>query len=398
MTGADGPTSSAEHAMDGAADVSPEAARSLLVDLVSIPSPSGDEREVAERLAAFFDDHDREVWLDDVGNVRAPADDCVLFTSHVDTVPGEIPVRVESAPGGEDFDDEASDDEASDDEAPDDEDREAADPGDEVLWGRGSVDATGPLAAMAVGAVKTGVSFVGVVGEETDSRGARHLVTDRDPPDALVNGEPSGTNGITLGYRGLVAGTYRSETESRHTSRPERNAIQHAIGWWGRVEEAFDDPDSESVFESVTAKPIAVSGGSTADGLGVESVLEFSLRVPPSLTPEAVRERTESIVDSGSIEWSDAIAPVMETPRSDLARAFRAAIRGEGLEPRLLRKTGTSDMNVYAAHWDCSMVTYGPGNSALDHAPDERLSLTGFDRSIAVLERVGERLSKRAED
>ena len=393
MTGGDadgdGSTPSSARVPDEVvADISPEAARSLLVDLVSTPSHSGDEREAAERLAAFFDDHDREVWLDDVGNVRAPADDGVLFTSHVDTVPGEIPVRVESA----------SDDDAPDDEAPDDEDPETADSGEEVLWGRGSVDATGPLAAMAVGAVRTGVSFVGVVGEETDSRGARHLVTDRDPPDALVNGEPSGTDGITLGYRGFVSGTYRSETESSHTSRPDPNAIQHAIGWWSRVEEAFDDPDSRSVFEAVTAKPTAVSGGSTADGLGVESVLEFSLRVPPSLTPEAVRERTESIVDSGSIEWSDAIPPVMETPRSDLARAFRVAIRGEGLEPRLLRKTGTSDMNVYASHWDCPMVTYGPGNSALDHAPDERLSLTEFARSISILERVGERLSKGTGD
>jgi LysW-gamma-L-lysine carboxypeptidase len=31
------------------------------------------------------------------------------------------------------------------------------------------------------------------------------------------------------------------------------------------------------------------------------------------------------------------------------------------------------------------MVTYGPGNSELDHAPDERLSLAEYDRSIDVL-------------
>ena len=354
-----------------ASDVSAEEARSLLVDLVSIPSPSGEEREVAERLAAFFDDHDREVWLDDVGNVRAPADDACLFTSHVDTVPGEIPVRVESAG----------------------QDDEVARAGEEVLWGRGSVDATGPLAAMAVAAVRTGTSFVGVVGEETDSRGARHLVTDRDPPDALVNGEPSGTDGITLGYRGYLAGTYRVETDAVHTSRPEPNAIQEGIGWWSRVEAAFDDAESGSVFESVTPKPTSISGGTTDDGFAVESVLEFSLRVPPSCTPAEVREEVERGLESGSIEWADAIPPVMGSPRTTLARAFRVAIRAADGDPRLLRKTGTSDVNVYAADWDIPMVTYGPGNSDLDHASDERLSLAEFDRAVAVLTRVGSKLS-----
>jgi len=59
------------------------------------------------------------------------------------------------------------------------EDDEVGKPGEPVLWGRGTVDATGPLVAMAVAAVQTGVSFVGVAGEETNSRGARFLVEDR---------------------------------------------------------------------------------------------------------------------------------------------------------------------------------------------------------------------------
>ena len=69
-------------------------ARELLYDLVSTPSPSGEEAAAADRLAAFFEAHGREVWLDEVGNVRAPADDSLLLTSHVDTVPGDIPVAV----------------------------------------------------------------------------------------------------------------------------------------------------------------------------------------------------------------------------------------------------------------------------------------------------------------
>ncbi len=347
---------------DVTSDVSLTEARELLVDLVSIPSPSGEEREAAKRLVDFFETHDREVWIDAVGNVRAPADDAVLLTSHVDTVPGEIPVEVEAA--GD----------------------------DEILWGRGSVDATGPLAAMAVAAVRMGVSFVGVVGEEENSRGARYLVDDREAPEAVVNGEPSGADGITLGYRGLLSGTYVATSESGHTSRPDPNAIQHAISWWTAVEETFAGGEYEPVFEQVTAKPVDIEGGTSEDGLSVETTMDVQLRVPPSLDVDSVREAAEAELEVGTVTWKDAVAPVMMSPRTAVARAFRAAIRAEGDEPRLLRKTGTSDMNIYAGAWDCPMATYGPGDSALDHAPDERLSLAEFDRSVAVLARVAETL------
>ena len=73
-------------------------ARKLLYDMVSIPSPSGEEERAAERLVDFFEANGRDAWIDEVGNIRAPADDAVLLTSHVDTVPGDIPVEVKPAP------------------------------------------------------------------------------------------------------------------------------------------------------------------------------------------------------------------------------------------------------------------------------------------------------------
>ncbi|ELZ29484.1 acetyl-lysine deacetylase [Halosimplex carlsbadense 2-9-1] len=341
-----------------------EQARELLIDVVDTPSVTGEEEEAAQVLVDFFEAHDREVWVDDVGNVRAPADDSVLLTSHIDTVPGDIPVRVEEGEEGE-----------------------------EQLWGRGSVDAKGPLCSMAVAAVRTGASFVGVVGEEVDSRGARHLVADRDAePGAVINGEPSGWDGITLGYRGLLGGTYVATSESGHSSRPENNAIQDAIGWWSAVEEEFDHDDWVPVFERVTAKPISFEGGISDDGLSVEATADVQLRVPPEYTTEEIREIADGHLTNGTVHWHDAVEPVMMNPRTAAARAFRAAVRQVGGDPRLLRKTGTSDMNVYAQEWDCPMVTYGPGDSDLDHAPDEHVSLAEYDRAVAVLETATEQL------
>ncbi|WP_125920051.1 M20/M25/M40 family metallo-hydrolase, partial [Haloparvum sedimenti] len=126
----------------------------------------------------------------------------------------------------------------------------------------------------------------------------------------------------------------------------------------------------------------------TDDGLAVEATMDVQLRVPPSRTVDEVHELAESELTTGSVHWKEPIPPVMESPRNPLARAFRVAIRETGGDVRLLRKTGTSDMNLFAAAWDCPMVTYGPGNSDLDHAPNEHLPLAELDRSVTVLSRA----------
>jgi len=339
-------------------------ARDLLEAIVRIPSVTPEEDEAAQYLVDFFEAHDREVWIDEIGNVRAPADDGVLLTSHIDTVPGDIPVRIEEN-----------------------------DDGKKELWGRGSVDAKGPLCSMAIAAVRTGASFIGVVGEEVDSRGSRFVIEDRESaPDAVINGEPSGWEGITLGYRGLLAGTYVATSESGHSSRPENNAIQDAIDWWSAVDEEFEKDEWQAVFERVTCKPVDIEGGISEDGLSVEATMDVQLRVPPEYTTDEIREIADGHLTNGTVHWDDKVEPVMQSPRTDVARAFRVAIRQAGGEPHLLRKTGTSDMNVFAQAWDCPMATYGPGDSDLDHAPDEHIVLEEYDRAVAVLEAVTERL------
>jgi LysW-gamma-L-lysine carboxypeptidase len=48
-------------------------------------------------------------------------------------------------------------------------------------------------------------------------------------------------------------------------------------------------------------------------------------------------------------------------------------------------KTGTSDMNVVGPAWGRPICAYGPGDSALDHTPDERISLSEYWRSVEIL-------------
>ena len=118
--------------------------------------------------------------LDDpAGNAVATVgsgDRHIVLLGHIDTVPGRIPVRVE----------------------------------DGVLWGRGAVDAKGPLAtfvAAASGAaadLNCRVTVVGAVGEEIIGSPGANQVAAWDAPDFCIIGEPSGWDAVCLGYRGSI--------------------------------------------------------------------------------------------------------------------------------------------------------------------------------------------------
>ncbi len=124
-------------------------------------------------------------------------------------------------------------------------------------------------------------------------------------------------------------------------------------------------------------------------GLSVEAT-GVQLRVPPEYSTGETRNADGSL-ENDAVHWNDQLAGDAEPPNQRGA-GVPGRHPATGGEPTLLRKTGTSDMNVYAKTWDCPMVTYGPGDSDLDHAPNEHLPLDEYDRSVAVLETATERL------
>jgi LysW-gamma-L-lysine carboxypeptidase len=68
-----------------------------------------------------------------------------------------------------------------------------------------------------------------------------------------------------------------------------------------------------------------------------------------------------------------------------LVRVFLSGIRSQGGEPRFVYKTGTSDLNIVAPAWKCPALVYGPGDSALDHTPNEHIVLEDYSRAVKVL-------------
>ena len=351
----------------------------LLEEMVSIPSPSTQERELGQWLVTRLRAMGFAAKRDEVGNVVAfwgsgPRE--VLLLGHMDTVPGFITVRREG----------------------------------QRLFGRGAVDAKGPLAAAITAVTRQPAgaacrfTIIGAVEEEGSSRGARHLVN-RKAPDQLVILEPSGWDAVTLGYKGSLKVRYRLSKPMGHGAGPNESAADQAIAFVRRVQD----------YAGAPTLPSPASGGgketaSTASGGGKKSLDAFErldarilrfhadhdgfkdtaamtvgFRLPPNFDVPSFQEELGKWAEGAELRFEYADAAVRAEKNTQVVRAFLKGIRDTGGMPRFKMKTGTSDMNILAPVWGCPTLAYGPGDSKLDHTPDEAMDLEDFAHGVNVL-------------
>jgi [amino group carrier protein]-lysine/ornithine hydrolase len=338
----------------------------LLEALVRVPSPTGQEADAVAFLQQRARDDGLRVRTDGAGNFLAEAGRGareVWLVGHIDTVPGHIPVRIE---GGE-------------------------------LWGRGAVDAKGPLAAFYAAARRRlddpdlRILVAGCVDEEGTSLGAKALPRDRAPA-AIVVGEPSGADGFTLGYKGILRGLFTAERPVQHGGHPGMTACDAVVAWWVGIRHRLDFRDG---FAHASGHLDAIQ--SEADGLVERARARFQVRLPPSMPPaQAIGQLHMGAEElECQVRVTEAMPAAESDPRSPLASAFRAAIRARGMVPRAKHKTGTADFN-HLAQWfpKVPIVAYGPGDSHLDHTPQERIGMDEYRRGIEVLDDVLARLAR----
>jgi LysW-gamma-L-lysine carboxypeptidase len=391
-----------------------ERAIALLEGLVRVRSLSGEEKEASTWLAtqATAAGYDR-AFVDDAGNAVAELGDesaprVLVLLGHIDTVPGEVLVRVETREDGA-----------------------------TVLYGRGTVDAKGPLATFVAAGARLGPEWaraagvrlvvVGAVEEEAaSSKGARFIAARfdglREPvPTACVIGEPSRWDRVTIGYKGRLLIDLEARRSMTHSAGPEATAGTAAVGLWNRVEAvcASFNLEREKAFDQLL--PSLRSIHTESDGLEERATASIGLRLPLDFDAKPLLEELATWASS----WvgADAVASAMPmlvpgstcdssftgaagtirltyrafepTWRGDaknaLVRSFLAAIRAQGVadaKPAFVVKTGTSDMNVVGPAWRCPILAYGPGDSRLDHTPTEHVVLDEYWRAVVVLERA----------
>jgi len=325
------------------------------VELLKKYSPTGKEEEAIKYVAKLANNYGfDEVFVDEVGNLHAiygkgPVE--LALIPHIDTVPGNIPVKI---------------------------------CGNKV-FGRGAVDAKGPLYAMLIGAslVKREVEdnvkihFIAEVGEEGDSRGARFLISKNFKPNSIIIGEPSSTTGVVIAYRGSIHLKIKCYSEGGHPASPKIKPSAFEKFMMLMRELLTKAPGTE--YDVPQARVTFIRAGEAPNKLPEELQAFIDIRVPFKNTKwnvdfEKFLNEIKNIVTRNLCEFEilGSTRPVKVSSNSKVVRAVMRAIIRNGRKPVLVRKYGSSDMNLFY-NIVKDVVAYGPGDSTLSHSLNEHI-------------------------
>jgi LysW-gamma-L-lysine carboxypeptidase len=363
--------------------VSPSYAIELLKKALELYTPSRSEAALANMIKdkCVNELGFEQVNIDNVGNIiatKGTGEPRILLCGHMDTVPGQVPVRIE----------------------------------DGYIYGRGASDAKAPLIAMLLAASEfpkqSGtVIFAGVVDEEGNATGVKQLVKSKLGVDYAVFGEPSGVENITVAYKGRLAIRLTCDVgDSAHASAPwlAKNSIEEMYDFWKAIKAEIERVGTaENKAKSISCSLTEINGGSSHNVTPQKCKITLDIRVPTITTCESVLHMIDTVITKVASEKGikatyrieDKTEPFEADHSSPLVRALLLAVLDvRKKRPMLLRKTGTGDMNVLGHNFKIPVITYGPGDPHASHTANELVNIDEYIASIEVYERALFHLSR----
>ncbi|MGE5863141.1 MAG: M20/M25/M40 family metallo-hydrolase, partial [Nitrososphaerales archaeon] len=295
----------------------------------------------------------------------------ILLCGHIDTVPNKVPVRIENG----------------------------------FLYGRGASDAKAPLISMLLAASEFPkqngtIIFAGVVDEEGNATGSKHLVKNNLDVDYAIFGEPSGIENITISYKGRLAIKLTCDVlESAHASAPwlAKNSIEEVYNFWYAIKTTINNNyENEKRSNSISCCLTEISGGSSHNVTPQKSKITMDIRIPTSQTCQQVLDSINDIILKISKEKGvktnfiieDFTEPFEADFSSPLVRSLVLSVLDVCKKrPMLLRKTGTGDMNIIGNAFKIPVVTYGPGDPHSSHSINEHIRIEEYLLGIEVFKR-----------
>ena len=329
----------------------------LTRQLIDIPSVTGDELAVGQFLSNYLEQLgyrvERQEVTPDRFNVIATTEVLprIVFSTHMDTVPPFI--------------------ESSED--------------DEFIYGRGSCDAKGIMAAQIFAAQRLrdeGVNEVGLlftVDEELGSLGAQ--AANKHPLAVscrfLINGEPTDSR-LATGTKGSVRAVITTEGRAAHSAYPEagESAIEKLLDILQDIR-ACEWPE-DSFFGTTTCNIGVISGGTRPNVIADKARAELQIRL--GIDIEHVKRVLEDVAGTrGRVEYSSAHNPV---------RLFSVP----GFEECVVRFT--TDV-PYLSEWGKPLLL-GPGSILDAHTDHERISKKELASSVSLYTTIAKHLFSSA--
>lgn len=310
--------------------------------ILAIPSPSRHERDVIAFLGRYLGARGWNVTLQPVSEGRhnlyawreTPV---VVLSTHVDTVPPELPYRET----------------------------------DTAIYGRGACDAKGIVAAMIAAAeelIAAGESRLGlllVVGEEDFSDGARAAASLTPKGRFLINGEPT-ENRLVTAQKGTLGIVLDVHGRAAHSGYPELgdSAIDRLLSALQRIR-ALSLP-VDPALGPATLNIGRISGGEAPNVVAPHARAELLMRVvgPDDGTRAAILAAAGTGVDVTFIPGlPPATAPSLPGwPSMTVAFA--------------------SDMAIHGSWGTCYQL--GPGSIHLAHTADEMITFEELREGVRL--------------
>ncbi|MDR1188702.1 MAG: succinyl-diaminopimelate desuccinylase [Bifidobacteriaceae bacterium] len=339
----------------------------LALQLVDIPSVSGHEQALADAVDAGLGALGHLERLRDgdaiVARTNLDRGRRVIVAGHLDTVPvaGNLPGRLR----------------------------------DGVLWGRGSVDMKGGLAAMLATAARveapaSDVTWVFYDHEEVASAksGLGRLIAHH--PDWLAGDfailcEPT-AGGLEGGCNGTLRLAVRASGRAAHSARPWMgvNAIHElvpALDRLVRFEPATRHVDALDYREALNA--VGIEGGTAGNVIPDSAALTVNYRFAPDKSESEARRIVEALFEGYEVEVVDS-APGARPGLRDAAVARLAGIVASHGGGAPTAKQGWTDVARFAA-LGVPAVNLGPGDPSLAHQDDEACPAEQIDCVAAIL-------------
>jgi acetylornithine deacetylase len=251
---------------------------------------------------------------------------------------------------------------------------------DEFIWGRGSCDAKGIIAAMT-GAVEklleAGVRNLGllfVVGEERNSAGAKAAAEAPRGSRFLINGEPT-ENLLALGSKGALRFELTAKGKLAHSAYPElgHSAIHTLLDVLQDVRK-IALPQDELLGRS-TLNVGTIDGGRAPNVVADEAQAEIMFRTvgDPSELREAVAAAAAGRVEAREVLHTPAIRL---TPYDGLATTVVAF---------------TTDIPTFGGAWGQPFLI-GPGSIHVAHTAEERIAKKELLQAVEIYARMASQI------